>query len=337
MAKLKPELCVMAISGFFTIFHIFFVKLRPNLRKLDKNLRKKSVNCRNSWNQPIRYNSGYKLIPFFLFFLTHLYGDVIVVSDRAQFLNPEKISGKQHKFRPPFRSEPVDHTKWVDQLSDKKVVILIHGYNTDYEHALEFFSTAYNGVEEHYDQAVCYLWPGYDDFWEYLHAKKMVMKTNLAQRLNQLISEISAHTKQTDVFAFSTGCRLILEALKQTPAPSLTNLFLVAPAVDNEALEKGERYFSSIDKTEKTFVFYSKKDGVLNWGYPLYEWDVALGAKGAENPLKVHPKVYLVNSSEYVKKHHDAFSTPYIFNIITNVHKFDQELTENLALHQLQE
>lgn len=277
------------------------------------------------------YKSMMKVFLFALGLLAvnvEVFGQVVFVSERQQFHDPEALSSSQAKgsalLKPPFKVDALSQERWVDAIRNRRVALVIHGYNNEYEDSLEFFSNIVDRSSRLYETFICYFWPGYDDFWEYLAAKSMVTETDLPRRLLKLIEELSYHGKQLDVISFSMGCRLALEALNSASDTLVKNLFLLAPAVDNESIEKGERYAPAINKTQKTFVFYSENDSVLSWAYPIAEWDLALGSQGLENPRSILPNVYMVNSTSHIEGHGDYSKSSFIFNIISNVLRLDQ-------------
>ena len=59
---------------------------------------------------------------------------------------------------------------------------------------------------------------------------------------------------------------------------------LLASAVDNESLERGEEYFVANRKVRNSFVFHSRHDQVLGFAFRIAEFDRALGQNGPENP-----------------------------------------------------
>ena len=223
--------------------------------------------------------------------LSSIFGKVYLVSDRDEFKNAEELADKENNL------------EWVSEMAGKKVAVLIHGYNNDYEEAKGFFQKLSEGIKDNYDEVICYLWPGFDDFWEYKKAKKLIVSSELSSRLHVMLEKLSSEVEKLDVVGFSKGCRLALEALGKSDTKIVENLFLLAPAVDNESLEQGERYHKSLDYCEKAYVFYSKNDDVLRFGYPIFELDRALGYTGPEDRSELHPAVKLVNATKYVSGH----------------------------------
>ncbi|MDX8430889.1 MAG: alpha/beta hydrolase [Candidatus Algichlamydia australiensis] len=248
------------------------------------------------------------------------YQNIILVSDRHGVHDADRLSDFQVRVkserdsRDRWSSMPED--LWNSKIKDKKVVLLIHGYNNDYEEASEYFSNLAGGTKDLYDTHVGYLWPGSDDPWEYFDARSLTMESDLSLRLLKLIEEISSDAAQIDIIAFSMGCRLVLEAVKKGEQMRISNVFFMAPAIDNESLERGEISVEDISQVENLFVFYSRRDEVLSLLYPMFELDRALGSGGPENLENVHPNVHLVDSSRYINNHSDYSSSDFIFKHI---------------------
>lgn len=245
----------------------------------------------------------------------------LVVSDRGQFYNPDKLSRVQTKkvlsLSPPYKAKKIRENEWQKKIAGKKIAVLIHGYNNG-EKEYSFFSRIINKGGSIYDTYICYSWPGGDNFWEYLAAKRLIIRTSLPHRLLALLQELSQVAERVDVIAHSMGCRLILESLKLSSSVTLGNLFLMAPAIDNEALEKGESYFPATSKAAHIFVFFSQNDEVLSLLYPMMEWDLALGSRGPENPKLLLDHIHLIKSDNYIHAHKDYADSDFVFNIISH-------------------
>lgn len=94
------------------------------------------------------------------------------------------------------------------------------------------------------------------------------------------------------------------------------NFYSLAAAVDNESIEKKEKYYHSTQNCENLFVFYSKRDGVLKWDYNLAEGDRALGCGGAEEPKRLPDNVQLINYTHFVGEHSQYFTVLPIYEFI---------------------
>jgi esterase/lipase superfamily enzyme len=248
--------------------------------------------------------------------------EVLIISDRAHFDDPDRLSFNQIKryisIKTPTSPREVHGIGWEHRIEQKRVAFLIHGYNNTYEDALDFFTKIINNTHKQYDQFICYLWPGGDDFWEYDQARFIVTGEILPRRLSSVLKKVSSHARNTDVIAHSMGCRLILEALKLPCSSKIGNLFMLAPAVDDESIDKGEKYAQAIQKTDRTYVFYSRADPVENLVYPIAEWDLALGGHGPDDKELLPKKVKCIDCSNCVQNHSDYVSTSFVYQIISS-------------------
>ena len=214
-------------------------------------------------------------------------------------------------------STPVAQPAFLASLSDKKILILVHGYNNEPEDV----HNAYAIIEDHisslvtganaYDEVIGYIWPGGDDALDYYSAKRRA--NALARRFGIWLQKMFDSQATVDVMGHSMGVRVILKALKTRPATVVRNVFTMAAAIDNESIELGEEFYLSTQKSENVFIFHSKHDSVLGTAYTLAEWDFALGLWGPEDPhdIMTHsapetpdtPNVFVVNCKNHVPKH----------------------------------
>ncbi|NES70327.1 MAG: alpha/beta hydrolase, partial [Okeania sp. SIO2D1] len=88
----------------------------------------------------------------------------------------------------------------------------------------------------------------------------------------------------------SLGCRLLLEALKQTIKTNFKlEVFLMAAAVPVSMVQPGQQLNPSISSTEKYRILYSKEDLVLKHTFPMGQmlagegFEQAVGFKGNSN------------------------------------------------------
>ena len=244
-----------------------------------------------------------------------------LMSDRGSFWDAEKISYQTQAERD-FNAK--DTIAANPEIHGKKILLLVHGYNTDAKEALATYRLINLHVSYLYDLVIGYLWPGYDDSWEYFEAKHNVPA--LAEKMRSHLECLSASTVRMDVLAHSMGNRLMLEALRYIPSQKkkiVQNYYSLAAAVDDESLENQEKYYPSTQNCEKMFVFYSKRDDTLKWFYTLAEQDRALGYEGAEDSDKLPPNVQLINCTSFIGGHSQYFTSLPIYEFIKN--QFSQQ------------
>jgi esterase/lipase superfamily enzyme len=235
------------------------------------------------------------------------------MSDRAFFWDAEKISNRT-AFYQNSNPETILESK---EIENKNILLLVHGYNNDAAQALSTYQLINVHVSEFkdgrdskfYDLVIGYLWPGDDSGLEYYDAKSHVSKT--APKMRSHLEFLSASAAKVDVLAHSMGNLFVLEALNYQSSPDkkiLQNFYSIAPAVDDESVEKKGKYYFSTQNCDKVFVFFSKRDEVLKWLYSFAEWDLALGYEGAEAPNKLPPNVQLINYTNSISNHSQYFT-----------------------------
>jgi esterase/lipase superfamily enzyme len=254
---------------------------------------------------------------------------MLTVSDRHEFWDNEKIS-KETQFGEANESgvtvlynQDQVNQMWGD-LRGKRLLLVIHGFNNPTPS--NFYHTLKVNLENldipcSYDKIVGYVWPSYDEAMEYFEAQKNI--TKLSPRLKELLTKYQALGCRVDVIAHSMGNRFVLEALNfktEQGSPKLVeNFFSVAPAVDNEAVDRGGSFYDATFQMEQMYVFFSEKDDVLRWFYVLPEMDDALGFKGSENRSKLADNVQLVDCTAVIESHAGYLYSLPMYNYLYDV------------------
>lgn len=244
---------------------------------------------------------------------------MLMISARKDFWSSTELSDtdevREVNLNDDSLGTPVAKDTFLKKLDDKKVLLLIHGYNNEEDDVVR----AYNIIEKNvnnllhldsgspiYDMIIGYTWPGGDDPLNYYSAKRRA--SAVSPRVNRWIDDMRSNGATIDIMGHSMGCRVSLLALQEKTQFSkmIRNLFLTAAAVDNESIEKDEEYYKSACGCDKLYVFHSKNDNVLNISYRTAERDAALGYSGPENPAYIienSPNVKVINCKNVVLKH----------------------------------
>jgi len=243
------------------------------------------------------------------------------VSDRMDFEDPDRMNqATQQAFVNLSTGERLEmsNSELLKEASEKNVLILVHGFNNTYSSTLSSYKAYAKHLEGSYDLVIGYIWPGGDNRRDYFSARNRVV-SELDLRFLSFLTLMSTVANNVDVYAHSMGCRLSLESIALAPGKVVRNLFLTAPAVDDESLERGERYHGSIANCDQVVVFYSNNDRVLRNVYPFAEWDHALGFDGFENPNAIPANVSQIDSTANVSFHSDYRNEEIIFDHIRGV------------------
>ncbi len=267
---------------------------------------------------------------------------MIIISVRENFTNPNKLSPQTdpHQFRivnlsqstmPNSRMSKSNFLRKLSKLSDKRILVLVHGYNNEHDKMCRAYYTIEKNVAKYiknqYGIVIGYSWPGGEHRLSWWLAKYNADKT--AKRLKILIKSISEVLKsspniQLDVISHSLGARVILEMLKQLSKENLgwqpvRNYFCMAAAVDNEVLEPSEKFHASTSQINNIYIFHSKHDKVLRSAYKLSKFDRALGVYGPEHFNKLGKHIYVVNCENHVESHGAYKRTALVYNYIQTV------------------
>ncbi len=219
---------------------------------------------------------------------------------------------------------PVSDVQFEAQIQNKKILLLIHGYNNE---PLEV-TRAYKTIEERvntlinfYDLIIGYTWPGGDDWSDYSAAKARA--GTVSNRAQSSITKMISNCSEVDIMSHSMGCRISLMVMddlhkNQVPKNIVVRLYIMAAAVDNESIEKDERYYNGSIYCDNAYIFHSKNDSVLKYGYRYKEWDNALGYSGPENPAEIYSKAKVINCKRKINAHGAYKRTAEIYNYIGN-------------------
>ena len=238
---------------------------------------------------------------------------MFIINSRRSFTEDEIIAPADSFWEAPVQTpvpvpRPVTKAQFDAQVRGKRVLMLIHGYNNMWEDV----ARAYGIIEEkistvsagQYDVVVGYTWPAGNDALDWFKAKKM--SSVIGPRVSAHLADVLAGATSLDIMTHSLGGRVAFKAMDLLPAGRVRNLFTTAAAVDNESIELDNEHYSATQKTATTFVFHTKKDGVLAAAYKLAEWDAALGEDGPEDPAAIiqhSPNVRVVNCKNKVLAH----------------------------------
>ena len=249
-----------------------------------------------------------------------------MVSDCSEFHNSAVLSSEQLKMFAVFEDghmiQELTEREWKSSLRCKDVAILVHGYNSSYERAIQCFAYLSQFYTDTYDTLICYLWPGGERPWEYFQARAHV-GSFLPNRFLSLLTEVSSYASSLDIVAHSMGCRLSLEALSLSSNINIDHLFLLAPAVSSSSLDLEGPYHYALNKARNAYIYFSQHDDVLAWAYSLAEWEDALGCIGPNHPEELPSHVQLINAGEYILNHTGYIQSPFIRDSILSAVEYD--------------
>ena len=240
---------------------------------------------------------------------------MIIISNRKDFDDADNTSTRGHRIKEIDlqtdvpKSGNITATKLISMVANKRVLLLMHGYNNEQEEVHDAYAVIERKIKHHlqneYDLILGYSWPGGDGPLDWWAAKSRANATG--RRLRYLLEKLSDAAKHIDLMSHSLGARVVLKALKDAKKQAiLRNYFCTAAAVDNECIESGEEFHASVAGTNRLFVFHSVKDGVLSTVYRTAELDNALGLCGPEDYQYIQNKtknIFVVNCKKRVKRH----------------------------------
>jgi predicted alpha/beta hydrolase family esterase len=187
-------------------------------------------------------------------------------------------------------------TQVAARINGKKCLVLCHGYNT--KDAGDFYSRYLMHMGACYDEIIGLSAPLSKFGWAFWLA---TMRAGKAGRL--LVEALSRFEPVVlDIQGHSLGCRVALEALDH--GLKVRHAILAAAAVDNESIQKRQKYALAVQRVEGTMlVACSRHDKVLGRAYKLGMLDEALGHSGPQNLADCDSRIKVLDCSDYVNEH----------------------------------
>jgi hypothetical protein len=218
---------------------------------------------------------------------------------------------------------------FLNAMAGKRITVLVHGYNNEQRDVLDSYGTIdtkmrllgfLGRTNAPYDALVGFAWPGGSAGVSFPFARGRA--DDAAPRLNQLFASLKGSNATIDVNSHSLGAHVTFEALRDATTNVVRNAWSFASAVDNESVEKGERYYTASQRCSRVYVFHSKNDPVLRVWYRLgdvFDFDTALGYSGPEDPRAIidnSPNVTVINCKDVVSSHGGYRSTGQVWSFM---------------------
>lgn len=268
---------------------------------------------------------------------------MLFISYRREFWSNEFYSNHDEMRDVPLQGvgieTPVSEAQFAKRIRGKSVLLLVHGFNNEREQIIAAYDTIVGNLQAHgivggasplYHEVIGLTWPGGRLDISYAAAKlrASAIADSVFARLRTTVGE----AKSVDINTHSLGARVALKALQNAAigvqsgsspnAIRIRNLWLTAAAVDNDSIERGEKFFGPTQACETVYVLHSSKDKVLKIWFPIGELssgslpDKALGLNGPDNPkdIKNYSKnVKVVDCSRPKLDHGDYKNSPDVF------------------------
>jgi esterase/lipase superfamily enzyme len=205
----------------------------------------------------------------------------------------------------------------------KRLLVLIHGYDVKPNSVVKTYHLIEENIHKYgpsndYDKVVGLTWPG---GWSFSYWFSIARAKSAGKGVAWLLSEMAKESGAVDVMTHSLGARVLLTAMNNMPMRwPLRNVFLTAPAVDDESLETDQEFVAAPKRCGAMYVLFSKRDGVLNVLFPLGQFDFALGKSGPQRPgeaLALHQGLWLVNCDKVIDAHGDYKRTGEVYRFIS--------------------
>ncbi len=207
---------------------------------------------------------------------------------------------------------PVQPGELTAAAQARRVLVVVHGYHNTFDSATAAYAQLETGLRAvgvvgssppAYDLVIGFLWPGMQTDLGFFPAIPWANRS--AGPLRDLL-HLLVGAACVDIETHSLGARVGLQALVFPGEPTVRNLLLTAPAVDDEVLEPGKEFYAALPSALRCFVYHSVHDPVLKGAYRFAEWDQALGYHGPQHPAVIAaacPSVYTLDCSTIIATH----------------------------------
>jgi esterase/lipase superfamily enzyme len=260
---------------------------------------------------------------------------MIIISYRRNFWDDAGMAEHDAVHEVPLNGLDPESVLTDDDLAGavrkKRILLLVHGYRNPRENVIEGYrmidaTMRLRGMigagPSRYSAVLGVTWPGGLTPVSYPLAK---MRANaIADSVWARTKTLCAKARAVDVMTHSLGARVALKAFQNAPDGEVfvRNLFLTAPAVDDESIERKQKFFGATRACERVFVLFSRNDGVLGGLFPIPvfgDGDLALGFKGPQHKDRVGPNVRLVDCARPVGSHSDYRKRFELYTFIAGV------------------
>jgi hypothetical protein len=219
----------------------------------------------------------------------------------------------------------------LDQLlkhvHGQRVLLVVHGFRMKDEALVELHCHIAHYQEKilanQYDRVIGLLWPGGNTLFDFRAALMNAEKT--AELCAPTLVRVSRVAGSLDLVTYSAGARLALEALKQSTSPTVRHVWLLAPAVPDNCLNRGGKFHSAVSErlSGRVIVFHSHRDFALRRAYGVSQTRGALGYEGPHGFYEpgagkrtVPKNVYVVNCRDVVADHGDYKGTREVYQFM---------------------
>ena len=244
---------------------------------------------------------------------------MLMVSCRRDFWSATEFSNANEIRRIDLESstgQAVPADEFLREVQSKRITVLIHGYNNEERDVIGSYNVIdrqmrqlgfLGGQAAAYDALVGFAWPGGAVGVSFPFARQRAAES--ASRFSSLLAALRGVGATIDLNTHSLGAHVAFEALREGTPRIVRNSWNFASAVDNESIERGERYFDASGRCQSFYVFHSRNDSVLRVWYrvgDLFDFDTALGFSGPEDPgaiIRNSPNVRVVNCKDVVQSH----------------------------------
>lgn len=242
------------------------------------------------------------------------------VKDGKRFSNSDAVLQMTESGRPQNFSKE----KLLRQACSKKVLVLIHGFNNSMHDVLG----EYAAIEEKhtryfadaYDCIIGYIWPGGESELDYFLAKQH--SETAGARFHYWLNLLSRTGCTIDIMGHSMAALVGYHTLKTPSHISVRNVFSFGAAISQNTFSEKSRLLQINDRISGLYIFHTRNDGILKYGFRLVEWRDALGYSGPGNHDDItgqFAKTVVIDCSKVVRNHTAYKYSKSVFRFIAKI------------------
>lgn len=212
----------------------------------------------------------------------------------------------------------------MESIKGKHILVLVHGFNNSFKDVLTEYLIIQSQYErffgDAYDHIIGYVWPGGESEMDYFLAKQHAERAG--HRFRKWLHQFSQAECTIDIMGHSMAALVGYHALKTETVISIRNIFSFGAAISRERLSEEESLYKLIDKVSSLYIFHTRNDGILKYGFRLIEWRDALGYSGPGDRKQIRQqfaKINVIDCSDVIQDHTGYKKSKEVFQFISEV------------------
>lgn len=251
-----------------------------------------------------------------------------LVSSRKNFTDPYNFSTQLQlgRLSGNGRVLRVSKTLFQRNIKNKKVLVLLLGFNKTYDYVVEGYEELFKKIRTYlpgeYQEIVGYLWPveqPQKDCFS-LHTKRNMRYAG--ELFRNWISHFFNSENTIDIMGHSTGLGVGYVMLQSILPFHIRHVFSMGPAITANWLLKEKTQQTILNNARKFYLFNTRDDMILKFRFQMVMEEKSFGYSRLPGPgqfLKKYNKISIIDCSEVILDHLDYLKTPTVFYLMADL------------------